>query len=88
MGVIDVLPGIAMSLLLAVIFLAIAFVVLANFRANATVAADGNATYAIGKFQGAMQQISDNIGLIVFLVVMGLVVAAAVGFIAYSSMRK
>jgi len=73
-GVIDNLFPVIISLVAIGITLAIGFLILAEVAANPTVAADANATAAVGETQSAMDDIPGWLPIIVITIIGALLI--------------
>ena len=71
-GVLDQLGGLIQTLGFLAILIAVIFLVVAQIAANDQVAADANATKAIGTVQNAMADIPDWLPVIVITVIGGI----------------
>ncbi len=79
-GVFDQLGALGIGIVTLVVILAVSFLILANVKANATVAADGNATAAVNTLTNAAATIPGWVSIVVIVAIGGLLIALVAGF--------
>lgn len=68
-GIFDQLSGLGIGLVTLMITLAVSFLIMANVKANASVAADGNATAAVNTITSAAATIPGWVGIVVIVAI-------------------
>lgn len=83
-GVIDQLQSLVIGTLVLSVVFGVSMVALSTFKANTTVAADGNATAGLTSLTTAINVIPNNAELLIFLLVFALIIGAVMIYKQFS----